>query len=145
MMALEMSGAGVVRHPQLAESITIWQNARCRSQSCKLALPQHLQVGCARAAAAAGTPGQACDSQRPLASAAGPGTTRPTHPAPTPQVAAFTAWQLHQLPPADAPLIRSWRYPEPEALTQAALQQQVKAQLAAIGAAAVVPKVREKM
>jgi hypothetical protein len=57
-------------------------------------------------------------------------------------VAAFTAWQLQQLCPPDSPLIRSWRYPEPEALTRAALQQQVKEQLAKMGTAAVVSKVR---
>jgi hypothetical protein len=69
MMALEMSGAGAVNHPQLAESITIWQNARCRGQSCKLALPGHLQARCcsgllpraaARAAATCGVRPCAC-------------------------------------------------------------------------------------
>ncbi len=45
MMAQEMSGSGSVAHSQLAESINIWQNTRCRGQSCKLALPAHLQVG----------------------------------------------------------------------------------------------------
>lgn len=45
LMAQEMSGSGSVAHPQLAESINIWQNTRCRGQSCKLALPAHLQVG----------------------------------------------------------------------------------------------------
>lgn len=54
---------------------------------------------------------------------------------------AFTAWQLSQLSPLPAPLIRSWRFPEPEALTLEALQQDLRAQLKELSSAAVVSKV----